>query len=181
METIVNEFVLSTRSKRDNKNRHDTFSSLNDEKLQVMVDETKEFNDGLYCDLKSINFNEIYCAHFVNRLRKRRRIWLKKTSLCETQGIKIRQKFCVFSKSSNVEQMESISSKRIHLLGKENGFDIPVDCMFHLISLDRILTHLTQLRTYFSRFWKEYMKRVFLVKYLAKVEMEYQEVSACIN
>ncbi|KAF8561182.1 hypothetical protein P879_04809 [Paragonimus westermani] len=134
------------------------------------------------------SLNAVYSLRTLNRIKKKRRQWLEAVNSLEVEGLQLRHNL---RNLTNIDDSHAESGKS--LSDKDNdsdasvwahrgtAFSLPVDRVFHVISLEHIVVRLTEARTHFSTHWKQYKKRARIVKLMQDVEKQFHDLKPLVQ
>ncbi|KAF5405118.1 hypothetical protein PHET_01430 [Paragonimus heterotremus] len=137
------------------------------------------------------SLNVVYSSRTLNRIKKKRRQWLEAVSSLEVEGLQLRHNL---RNLTNVDNSHTESDKSPSDLSYKNddsdasvwahrgtAFSLPVDRVFHVISLEHIMVRLTEARTHFSTYWKQYKRRAGIVKLMQDVEKQFHDLKPLVH
>ncbi|KAF7256378.1 hypothetical protein EG68_06921 [Paragonimus skrjabini miyazakii] len=136
------------------------------------------------------SLNVVYSSRTLNKIKKKRRQWLEAVNSLEVEGLQLRHSL---RNLTNVDNSHAESDKSPSDLSYSNdsdasawahrgtAFSLPVDRVFHVISLEHIVVRLTEARTHFTTYWKQYKKRTGIVKLMQDVEKQFHDLSPLVH
>lgn len=129
--------------------------------------------------------NPCYAPITFCKLRRKRRQWLDRVISLEIEGLQLCQALrnntepIDLGAKSNFTPPEKDGDSDISVgAHKDVAFDLPVDRVFHLVSMEHILVRLTEARAKYSSQWGQYVKLFQTVKLMASVEKRFLELQS---
>ncbi|KAG5447599.1 hypothetical protein CSKR_113811 [Clonorchis sinensis] len=136
----------------------------------------------------SPNLNPAYAPQVVCKLKKKWQQWLDAVIALELEGLRLRQQLRTMSDVVAIngdhhsgDSKQTANQSETAQAHRGEAFDLPVDRVFHVITLEHILVQLTEIRTRSTMFWKQYKRRARITRLIGDVDRQFYEFQPLVS